>query len=542
MKRSIRFIANALFFAAVAIAALAQTATPPLPGPVTYVTQAEYDQLLQEGKIIPVNASVIAQQNTLAEETYEKNLAVVQAYLNAHPNLTGLAQLVNTVPDTAPGNPNGMIAWPNGEYQVPIVDKLGRKHSVQLLGQREKIAEIAGAIQAASDPTTQLQVYTAVFEKIPQSYLNTDAGRDLIQPSQLQGASLATIQGALKQVAKQADKIIQTIPFAGTIPAASCADEVGAGDAPQTTWGDRTYSAGCTTPSKTGIIGNFNFPGKSQLSCVKEQGERGTCHIFAATSALEQVVARDLGKHVNLSEQDFQEHLKLLWTPAFFNDGGDAGYDLIYAFLNNYPFAYEDQWAYNPSWLQPISPKVFEYQNTCANGYPSSEPGCSESAPQSPGICVIDKPICALAPALVLGSTHYKALPPLPIPIVPEDWDVTIGTMKIFFSAQSPIMMGFTATYNYEYGAPGGFIEYQPSDLYNQKTILGGHMVHVVGYLSNTDLLKKIPTAPPGAGGGYFIIKNSWGACDGDAGYKYMPVDYFEAEVWDLWTLPAIVD
>jgi C1A family cysteine protease len=67
-------------------------------------------------------------------------------------------------------------------------------------------------------------------------------------------------------------------------------------------------------------------------------------------------------------------------------------------------------------------------------------------------------------------------------------------------------------------------------------------MVHVVGYLSNTDLLKKIPTAPPGAGGGYFIIKNSWGACDGDAGYKYMPVDYFEAEVWDLWTLPAIVD
>ena len=36
-------------------------------------------------------------------------------------------------------------------------------------------------------------------------------------------------------------------------------------------------------------------------------------------------------------------------------------------------------------------------------------------------------------------------------------------------------------------------------------------------------------TDPSGAGGGYFVIKNSWGACYGDAGYAYMPASYLKA-------------
>ena len=95
---------------------------------------------------------------------------------------------------------------------------------------------------------------------------------------------------------------------------------------------------------------------------------------------------------------------------------------------------------------------------------------------------------------------------------------------------------------NFEYGAPGGYIEYQTSDLHNKKTVLGGHMVHIVGYVDNSELARKIPSAPPGEGGGYFIIKNSWGACTGDAGCKYMLVAYLEADVGDLWILGAIED
>jgi len=67
-----------------------------------------------------------------------------------------LAALVNTVSNTAPGNPNGIIDWGDGEYQVPITGNLSVKSTVQLLGQREKIAALAHSIQAAADPKTQL--------------------------------------------------------------------------------------------------------------------------------------------------------------------------------------------------------------------------------------------------------------------------------------------------------------------------------------------------------------------------------------------------
>jgi hypothetical protein len=44
----------------------------------------------------------------------------------------------------------------------------------------------------------------------------------------------------------------------------------------------------------------------------------------------------------------------------------------------------------------------------------------------------------------------------------------------------------------------------------------GGHAVTISGY----GLDKRVP------GGGYFIIKNSWGADCGDKGYQYMPFNY----------------
>jgi len=67
----------------------------------------------------------------------------------------------------------------------------------------------------------------------------------------------------------------------------------------------------------------------------------------------------------------------------------------------------------------------------------------------------------------------------------------------------------------------------------DQTTDAGGHNIHVVGFVSNQDLAANpaTATAPPGSGGGYFILKNSWRPCAGDAGYYYMPVDYVKAPI-----------
>jgi C1A family cysteine protease len=50
-----------------------------------------------------------------------------------------------------------------------------------------------------------------------------------------------------------------------------------------------------------------------------------------------------------------------------------------------------------------------------------------------------------------------------------------------------------------------------------------------VGFVSNTELLATIPTAPKAKGEGYFILKNSWRQCYGDAGYYYMATEYVKA-------------
>jgi C1A family cysteine protease len=56
---------------------------------------------------------------------------------------------------------------------------------------------------------------------------------------------------------------------------------------------------------------------------------------------------------------------------------------------------------------------------------------------------------------------------------------------------------------------------------------LGGHAVFVVGYKDD----------PSWKGGGYLIIKNSWGTYWGDVGYFYMPYAYVNPiNVPEIWT------
>jgi C1A family cysteine protease len=47
--------------------------------------------------------------------------------------------------------------------------------------------------------------------------------------------------------------------------------------------------------------------------------------------------------------------------------------------------------------------------------------------------------------------------------------------------------------------------------------------VLLTGFVDNKDLPRGVP---PGDGGGYFIVKNSWGCDFGDQGYAYLPYSW----------------
>ncbi len=119
----------------------------------------------------------------------------------------------------------------------------------------------------------------------------------LVAPSSLANTSLGAIKNALQSVVSQGAAVYKMLPFTpvalGSPFAPSCSGDIGANSSlTEMHYGDQTRNT-CTEPNPFGILANFNWPYKDQLTCIKNQGVRGTCHIFAATSAMEQLIARD---------------------------------------------------------------------------------------------------------------------------------------------------------------------------------------------------------------------------------------------------------
>jgi hypothetical protein len=240
---------------------------------------------------------------------------------------------------------------------------------------------------------------------------------------------------------------------------------------------------------------------------------------------MEQLIARDTGNHVNLSEQDFMENAKL-WNFQYYHDGGNPKDDLDDAVKNKYKFAYENQWDYNPS-LKRKS----DYSKSCTD-YPPLEPGCSDSAPQAPEDCVLGF-ICFFYPAVLSGPrSPYMSNGAFSI-WDPEFPDVSVAMIIIELASNNPVVLGYTLG---TIPVSGGYIVNEPLSAGGN----GGHVVHIVGYIDNAQLAANPATAhaPMGAGGGYFIIKNSLGGtCAGDLGYRYMPVAFLESRANGVFVL-----
>ncbi len=524
-------------------------------GPINIITQVQYKQLVHAGvQFFPITPEVIWQQDLQTFLTYLKNQEIVEDFIDEHPNLSGLTQLY------APANNPAAVRTPGGDYLIPNPDVNGGSEIVETMGPAVQIADVAASIQASSDPVQQLALYqslysgyTALYGQLCASISSssiTSVGNagcanlmppsSLVLPSSLANASLGAIKGALQSVASQGPGIYKILPFlppiSGSPVAPSCSADIGANlSLTEVHYGDQTRSS-CIIPNPFGILANFNWPYKDQLTCIKNQGSRGTCHIFAATSAMEQLIARDTGKHVNLSEQDFMENVKLNWTNPlnanYIKDGGNVGDDLNNAAKNKYKFAYENQWDYNPS----LSRKG--YSKSCTNyPYPSLEPGCSDSPSQAPEDCYNQS----------FGWTCYYFTASLSGPRSPymsngavSIWDpglppgVPSSLIILELALNNPVVLGYTLG-----GAilvDGGYLVYEPLSAVKS----GGHVVHIVGYIDNSQLLGNPLTslAPPGAGGGYFIVKNSLGGvCAGDLGYRYMPVAYLESRANGVYVL-----
>lgn len=289
----------------------------------------------------------------------------------------------------------------------------------------------------------------------------------------------------------------------------------------------------CSRHSGGGIYANFDWPLKAHTRCVKAQGMRGSCVIFANVAAIETEISVATGRRVNLSEQDLYSHFKNWWWPTYYGDGAHSLLTLSQMAATGYLLPFENHWDYNASLWRIDGGAAMTYRNSCL-GYSAT---CSDTAHQAGIYCssIPDQGLfCGFMSPPNKSGYGFRVTGGVELWDF-EDKEGSLKRMKAMLAAKKPLVVSGAVVPSFDLPDANGFLSVPEGT----EVIRGGHAYEVVGYVPNETLTAALPGAPEGAGGGYFIAKNSWSVCYGDAGYMYIPDAWL---IQNGWSATAIDD
>ncbi len=560
IMRRVTLIGFLLLFAAVLSSCTTPVATPPPPGGIfipenaygdelpaeaVLVSEAEFILLTQDPDFRWESQSAREERLRLAEEQFAADTLVMQEWLAQDPSL---ARFIDDPDLTDPD----IVKLPSDNYLYSFVNDLGNTQTVITMGQHANYRDLIAAQEMYEDPENQLTVYTAAYQLLPEALKAA-----LPTPASLAGADLeeilaalalleSTLEGQIEALEQQALAGVQErfgvaggMQLMGADPwlpggfPEDPADEERSG-----TGGDRTGSSSCGGRQADGVYMNFQWPMKYFMTSTKNQGVRGSCVAFALTSAAESLVAVRDARWVNLSEQYLYHRIKADWDEDDFDEGANTADMALEFTVSGFRLPYEDQWNYNPSPNRAVGGNADapdDFKKSC-DGYGER---CSNTTHQGEFVCT-QVPIltfCGSSPPNPDNSGKKMSAVPVLL------WfnfiaELPVNTIRNFLALGQPVVAAIQVTNGFASPNNAGFL------VSYSDNVTGGHAVHIVGYISNGQLNDVLPNAPTGGGGGYFIIKNSWGACWGDGGLVYVPVnwaqEYFKNITVYIGAIPAI--
>jgi hypothetical protein len=483
------------------------TGTPSDPPPDGAIMVAGSDFLagLQTGALTLTSTPIQDAAALATRNETEANRELVMTLLADRPDLLAFA-LATPVEDAT------LRALGDGNFLLHLApDSRGIEQDVVTMGESFKLAGIVSALTRFPAQQNQLGMYETFFAGLPPDYL---VSRGFPSPRELEKAPAEAIARYNQLLVADLPEILKLIQ----IPAFlihTCAGELGT--PPNAT--DQYWPA--CSPSPASIFAGYDFPLKTHATCVKNQGHRGTCVSFGITGATEAKISVKHAQWVNLSEERLYYWAKV---PTAYGDGLDTDGTLNGMISTTFRYPWEFQWDYNPSYSR-IDHKPSPYYTQSCVGYSGEH--CSDTAHQGDMWCV-DIPIfgrwCAYDGSAPSGSGYgptfaYQFF----------NFGVVGGSAigRLALALKTPLVMSFEVTPSFDGAAPNGVVTYVGPG----ETSRGGHATAVMGFVDNAYLP---PGIPPGSGGGYFIVKNSWGSCWKDGGYVYLPYDWVEHYAYSL--------
>lgn len=478
--------------------------TEPLPAQARHASPREFADRYREGSLVLDTPSRSPAELGVLAETASRLEGVARTIIA--PSRPDLVVRLLKIPDKS-------------DAAFNIRGQRGENLRRSLAGRDAAIRELVSAHEAVSSLHNQAALHTLLVSRLPQATdlaeldINHVSAGELRLLNDLLLMRLDTLSGSdggSKAPREYGD----------------CEAEEGAGDVGSAMEGDQTGRR--CEPSDRGLLKSADWALKPFNTCVRNQGTRATSIEFALIAAIESRIVRDERRFTNLSEQHFINQTRMHWfrAPADFGEGGSSALTSGRERLIGYRFHFEDVWTFNPSYdrVTTTGPWRPAYTGSC-DGYNGRH--CSDTAHQGRMLCTA-----------VNGLRYcgYDAPMPAETPIAVEGivsiFDVTqpaisLITARRLLHASLPLVLMTAIPSSFARPGSDGYV----SNVDLNEKLEGAHAMLLTGWIPND----RLPVgAPHASGGGYFIAKNSWGSCAGDAGYLYLSASWVQAHALNI--------